>query len=363
VRIALIAPLVSPITEPQLGGSQAVVADLARSLVHRGHDVVVYAPEGSRIEGVSILSLGIDSARFQEDVYRSDSSSAPSRAMVEAYRTIFQHVRSGHFDVIHSHGFDAPAITEGARLGLSILHTLHLPPNSIMVDAIRTARSEGSRVWCAGVSRAHTRSWNSVVYMDHELKNGAPVSSIPYRSEISRLAVIAARFSPEKGVMEGIKAGRAAGWAVSVFGIPYDKEYEGDVRRCWADDDEVRFLEPVSRPTLWTSLSMAGVVLCLSRWDEPFGMVAAEAQAAGTPVIASARGGFTEIIQNGQTGFLVADGDETGAVSAIEAVPSIERAACRRRALAEFDLKGAVARHEGVYRECAQTTAVPVRTR
>lgn len=363
MRIALIAPLVSPIAEPQVGGSQAVVADLARSLVRRGHDVVLYAPVRSRVDSVPILSLGIDSEKLQNDVYRSGSTRAPSNAMVEAYRTIFHHVRSGDFDVIHSHGFDAPAITEGARFELSVLHTLHLPPTSFIVDAIQEARSEGSTVWCAGVSHAHAKAWSPFVHIDHVLRNGVPVSAIPYRSEPSRDAVIAARFSPEKGITEGIEAARTAGWSEKVFGLPYDEQYENDVRRRWAGDVEVRFLEPVSRPMLWSELGTAGVVLCLSHWDEPFGMVAAEAQAAGTPVIASARGGFTEIIQDGETGFLVADGEVTGAVRALEAVPSIERAACRRRALAQLDLEDAVARHEDVYQWCAQTSPVQISVR
>jgi glycosyltransferase involved in cell wall biosynthesis/superfamily II DNA or RNA helicase len=285
MRIALIAPLVSPIAEPQVGGSQSVVADLARGFVRRGHDVVLYAPEHSRVDGVNILSLGIDSERLQDDVYQSGSTRAPSSAMTEAYRTIFQHVRSGDFDVIHSHGFDAPAITEGVRVGLSILHTLHLPPTSIMVDVIRVARSEGSTVWCAGVSHAHAGLWSAAVHIDHVLRNGVPVSAIPYRAEGARDAVIAARFSPEKGVVEGIEAARAAGWSVTVFGIPYDEHYEHDVRRRWWGDADVRFHDPVSRPILWNALGTAGVVLCLSHWDEPFGMVAAEAQAAGTPPV------------------------------------------------------------------------------
>lgn len=363
MRIALIAPLVSPIAEPQVGGSQAVVADLARSLVQRGHDVVLYAPERSRIDGVRILSLGIDSARLQEDVYRAGSSRAPSSVMVDAYRTIFHQVLSGDYDVIHNHGFDAPAITEGAGLGLSILHTLHLPPTSIVVDAIRAARSTGSAVWCAGVSHAHAKLWSTAVHIDHVLRNGVPVSAIPYRAEAARDAVIAARFSPEKGIMEGIEAARTAGWSVTVFGIPYDEHYEHDVRRRWSGDADVRFLEPVSRPILWNALGTAGVVLCLSHWDEPFGMVAAEAQAAGTPVIASARGGFAEVIRDGQTGFLVADGDVPGAARALDAVPTIERAACRRHAVAQLDLDQAVSRHDDVYRRCAQTSAMAASTR
>jgi glycosyltransferase involved in cell wall biosynthesis len=56
-------------------------------------------------------------------------------------------------------------------------------------------------------------------------------------------------------------------------------------------------------------LASALAVLCPSDWDEPFGLVAAEAQAAGTPVVAFARGGLTEIIDHAVTGFLVEPGN------------------------------------------------------
>ncbi|MGC1756322.1 MAG: hypothetical protein WA805_24790, partial [Trebonia sp.] len=60
MKIAIMAPLVTAIREPQLGGSQAFVADLARGLAGRGHDVDVYAASGSRIDGVKLIDTGVD---------------------------------------------------------------------------------------------------------------------------------------------------------------------------------------------------------------------------------------------------------------------------------------------------------------
>src|ERR1700722_17784897 len=51
MKIAIIAPLVTAIKEPQRGGSQAFVSDLARGLAGRGNDVDVYAASGSDIPG------------------------------------------------------------------------------------------------------------------------------------------------------------------------------------------------------------------------------------------------------------------------------------------------------------------------
>ena len=62
MKIAIMAPLVTAIREPQRGGSQAFVSDLARGLAGRGHEVHVYAAAGSEIPGVEVIDTGIDPA-------------------------------------------------------------------------------------------------------------------------------------------------------------------------------------------------------------------------------------------------------------------------------------------------------------
>ena len=66
MKIAIMAPLVTAIREPQRGGSQAFVADLARGLTSRGHDVHVYAASGSEIPGVEVIDTGIDPGPWRE---------------------------------------------------------------------------------------------------------------------------------------------------------------------------------------------------------------------------------------------------------------------------------------------------------
>ncbi len=73
----------------------------------------------------------------------------------------------------------------------------------------------------------------------------------------------------------------------------------------------------------------AAAVLCPVDWDEPFGLVAAEAQACGTPVVAYRRGGLQDIIVDGVTGFLVEPGDIDAAAAALGRVGEIDRTGCR----------------------------------
>jgi glycosyltransferase involved in cell wall biosynthesis len=270
--------------------------------------------------------------------------------MTDSYRAVYAHVRSGAFDIVHNHGFDVPAVSVAAEMGIPVLHTLHLPPTRTMAEAITSARRQAMvPVWCAGVSRTHAAAWQDLVPLDGMLRNGVPVDEVPFVADADASALIAARLSAEKGVDLGIDAARAAGWPVEVYGTPYDVAYEEELRRRWDGDAAVRFRPPVARTELWDALGSAGAVLCLSRWDEPFGMVAAEAQAAGTPVVASRVGGLAEVVQDQVTGYTVAPGDVAAAAAALRRIGAVSRTACRAHACTHLDLADSVAAHEALY--------------
>jgi glycosyltransferase involved in cell wall biosynthesis len=97
-------------------------------------------------------------------------------------------------------------------------------------------------------------------------------------------------------------------------------------------------------------MARAAVVLCPARWDEPFGMVAAEAQACGTPVVAFKRGALGEVIVDGLTGFLVAPDDLRAAADAVGLTAGLSRSDCRDHAEHNLDLEGSLEAHEQVYR-------------
>jgi len=160
---------------------------------------------------------------------------------------------------------------------------------------------------------------------------------------------LAGRLSPEKGTAEAIDIARAAGVPVDVYGDAYDPGYareQIDPRRGLPG---VTVHGGVPRTALWRAMSRAAVVLCPSRWDEPFGMAAAEAAACGTPVVAFRRGGLGEIVVPGVTGFLVEPGDLRASADAVREVTRLSRAACRGHAERHLDLEPSLDAHEQLY--------------
>ena len=142
MKIAIIAPLVTAISEPQRGGSQAFVSDLARGLARRGHDVHVYAATGSEIPGVTVIDTGIDPRSLAATLYRASgpaatAAAAPDPAAAEAaFASAYAQVRQVRYDVIHNHAFDPPAIRLATTLAPPVVHTLHLPPDEAVAAAL-----------------------------------------------------------------------------------------------------------------------------------------------------------------------------------------------------------------------------------
>jgi glycosyltransferase involved in cell wall biosynthesis len=165
--------------------------------------------------------------------------------------------------------------------------------------------------------------------------------------------VFAGRLSPEKGAVEAIEIALAARIRIDLYGERYDADYareQIDPRRA---DAGVFVHAGVPRTTLWEAMAGAAVVLCPARWDEPFGMVAAEAQACGTPVVAFRRGALEEIIVDGVTGVMVAPDDIAAAADAVPKATKLSRSSCREHAEGRLDLQLSIDAHEQLYRRVA----------
>jgi len=359
MKIAIMAPLVTPIREPQRGGSQAFVSDLAQGLTARGHEVHVYAASGSEIPGVKVIDTGADPQALAATLHRASRpsgdrstsvSESASAAAEAAFAAAYASVRQTRYDVIHNHAFDAPAIRLATALSAPVLHTLHLPPDEAVKAALHEAALSVRPPFIATVSAFQARVWRLVARVDTVLPPYVPTRLIHWTGAAGRGAIFAGRLSPEKGAAEAIDIACAARAAIDVYGDIYDHNYARHQIAQRRARPGVTVHRAVPRESLWVAMARAAVLLYPARWDEPFGMAAAEAQACGTPVVAFERGGLNEVVADGVTGFLVPPGDILAAADAVGRTAGISRSSCRGHAEQHLDLEASLDAHERFYR-------------
>jgi glycosyltransferase involved in cell wall biosynthesis len=263
----------------------------------------------------------------------STDEPAASPIIRRAFGLLFKELRRRGADVVSQHAFDAEAIEISA--GLPVLHTLHMPPISSRV--LREVLK--SRAAFATVSESCRRAWAKAgAGQVTVIRNGVPaftVEEVPIRED----ALLAGRLSPEKGFEDGIAAARAIGLRPFVVGVPYDQSYQIDLSAAFV-------LPPQPRSQLWHLMAGAKVTLLPVHWDEPFGMVCAEAQMAGCPVAGYSRGGLVEIVEPGISGFLSEPGDVKALAESALAATKLDRAAVRASAVNRLGLEASLDAYE-----------------
>lgn len=372
MRIALVAPLVSPIAQPYVGGSQALVADLAQGLARRGHAVTLFARVGSAVPGVKIEPIAVP-----QSVRPADFTGAASTGDVPLDTGYFEQAnlfldlflqlrrRSSEFDLVHAHAFDLPSFASSALVtDIPVLHTLHLPALLPSInETLRVLHRQGHPLTLICVSQDSARSYMEYTDVDAVVYNGLDMDAIPFSSHPSREGplLFAGRIAPEKGVEAAIEIAGRAGYRLLIAGGIYDRRYwrERVEPRLREAGERVTYLGHLERLALWKIMGQALGLLFPIEWDEPFGLVAVEAMATGTPVIAYRRGAAEEVIRHGETGFLVEPGEIAHAAALVDDLYDIPRARCRTHVETHFSLQGTLAAYERVYREALRRFRSP----
>ena len=349
LSIGVVAPLVAPLGVVQPYGNHIFLQDLARGLAGRGHRVTVYAAEGSVAPGIALQPIRVAAAARGGFLVLREHDRAQAAAMRQAFETLFAKLRRAGHDVVSQHAFDREAIEAGA--GVPVLHTLHLPPmRADVVDAV--ARSADT---FATVSATAATSWQRATgRLDLiTLPNGVPPLATRPPEPRLPIAVVGGRISREKGVAEALRAARRAGLRAIVVGEIYDDDY---FRREVVPELAGADLWPaLPRDAFRRLLERASVLLMPIAWDEPFGLVAAEAQLAGCPVAGYRRGALPEVVAEPRGGCLAEPGDEDALASAIRSALLLDGSAVRAQAQERLSMAACLDGYESVLRHIAAT--------
>jgi glycosyltransferase involved in cell wall biosynthesis len=344
LTVLQVAYPLAPVSRDTVGGAEQILAHLDAALTRRGHRSVVVAQAGSTVAG-TLVPIPAEQGPL-DDAARDRAQAATRRAIAEALDRF-------PIDLVHLHGIDFPAYVPAQAPTLA---TLHLPPDWYPGEIWRPRPN--LRLHC--VSRSQARACPPEVDLLDPIPNGVPVDALAARHARRGHALMLGRICPEKGVHLALDAAKAADVPLLIGGAVYPYEahqlyFEAEVRPRL--DRRRRFLGPLGFVRKRRLLAGARCLLVPSLCAETSSLVAMEALAAGTPVIAFPNGALPEIVEDGRTGFIV-DGPEAMA-AAIPAADGIDRDACRAAARERFSLERMVDRYLDAYARVLAETAVP----
>jgi glycosyltransferase involved in cell wall biosynthesis len=356
LNVALVAPLVTPIAPPFLGGAQAMLHDLALGLARRGHRITLFAASGSRFEEpvereladkltvaeVPIRPGEINPANFHTRISGQVGTNEAFFRQGEFFLQIFLDINRGKppFDIAHAHAFDWPAFALGPLSAVPAVHTVHLPSLDPNINAIiRSTYQKTGSSRAVTVSKACADTYAADFPFDRVIYNGIDASDIPFGKIAGDFLLFAGRMAPEKGPDLAIEIAKRAGKRLVLAGGIYDQTFfEEKIAPALKQNSDISYAGLLQRDELYRLMSAAEGLLFCSRWEEAFGLVLVESLATGTPVIAWGRGAAAEIIREGETGFLLSFMDMDGAVKAVNNLTRLDRSEARRQIEMRFSL-------------------------
>jgi CelD/BcsL family acetyltransferase involved in cellulose biosynthesis/glycosyltransferase involved in cell wall biosynthesis len=282
---------------------------------------------------------------------------AIGRVHAEVQSAIAKRVASDPIDVVHMHGIDFDRYLPA--LGVPLLVTLHLPPSWYSRQALAPTRPSTHLCCVSQAQRATLPHWAAAAEL---VENGILVESFGAWGKRHRgdFCLMLARICPEKGIHDALAAARRAGTALwlagelSAFGA-HQRYFDREVRPHL--DGVHRYLGPVKGQRKRELLASARALLVPSRVPETSSLVAMEAIASGTPVLAYASGALPTIVEHAVTGFIV-DGVDAMA-EAIGRVGNLDSQRCQAQAMERFSAKSMTTKYLTLYEQLASTEACP----
>ena len=328
-RVAVLSPVAWRTPPRQYGAWETVASNITEGLVARGWDVTLFASRDSvtRAHLHAVVDRG----------YEEDSTTDPKVAEYLHISETFEH--AAEFDLIHSH-YDFMALTYTRLVSTPVLTTIHGFSSPKIMPVYQKYR-DGYFVSISDSDRAPGLNYLATVY------NGIDLSLYPLQRSCGENLIFLGRIHPDKGVHLAIKVARLSGLPLLIAGIIQDKAYFREQVEPHLDNQQIRYIGSVDVEGKNELFARARALLHLNTIPERFGLVLAEANAAGVPVIAMNLGSCGEVIEDGRTGFLV--NTVTEAVEALPRLREVDRPTCREHVQQRFSIDSMVDAYERVY--------------
>jgi glycosyltransferase involved in cell wall biosynthesis len=350
LRIAQVAPPLERVPPGAYGGTERIVFELVTELHRRGHELTTFASGDSEVPGRHVITSpqALRPAGIADD---------PAPWFAATAAQVLDRARRGEFDVIHSH-LELYSHLIAAGSPVPVVATFHgRLDHPALATIFRTSLAHAVAISQHQAATRPEASWAAIIY------NGLTLDGMPADRPRDDSLVFVGRMIAEKGVAEAIeiaqRAGRRLRIAAKVGPFANEQAYYRDVFRPALDaaGGSVEFIGELDEAERDELVASSFASLMPAAWPEPFGLVALESLACGTPVIARRVGALPEVIREGIDGFF---GDDIQHMaSLVDRAGGLDRGVIRQGALDRFSATRMADRYEELLGRVAETGSGP----
>lgn len=327
MKIVITADPFIPVPPLLYGGIERIVDSLCKGYAARGHEVHLIAHQDSVTAGT---------------LHAYPPSAGSIRNIL-----LFNKIKQLNPDVVHSFSRLAYLLTLLPSKINKVMSYQREPTISQIKKAALIAKKGTLHITgCSDYISNQIKPWcpSSTIYNGVEREKYSFTPSVEEDAPLVYLG----RIEPIKGTAEAIRIATETGRRLIIAGnIPTEYQDYFDEKVKPFLNNRIVYIGPVDDVQKHEMLSKAAAFLMPILWNEPFGIVMAEAMACGVPVIGFRRGSVPEVVEDGVTGF-IADGID-GAVEAVNKLKSISREAVYDSFLKRFEMNVIIDQYLNLY--------------
>lgn len=314
MKILQIAPPVFKIPPDGYGGTERIIYYLTEELVKQGHEVSILASVDSKTSAKLIPYS--DSLRGKND----------SRSLFRAYNNLFEIIAdvSRNYDILHFHLSNLNQFLFTARIKAPFLTTIHDPLSG---EKVKWIMEKMPKAFLSAISNSQKESYKGLNWIGVQ-HHGLPKDLFDFSENTDGYLLYLGKLAEEKGFDDILRLAYMSKKKFKVAAKKDDKPFSKQSIKIMKQLTGIEYFEEVGGDLKKSLLAKADGLILPIRWNEPFGLVAIEALASGTPVIARKKGALPEIINEAQNGFFFTTLHE--ALERIDRLPEIKRENCRK---------------------------------
>ncbi len=333
-KIILISTPIGFIGSGRGGGVELTLISILKGLLEMGHEVVLVAPEHSVLpEGCEAADLkivvGVDQESWQHRDFDAPMTIPVNGVLPNLLSEAFSVAKES--DVILNLGYDWLPLWLTPYVKPKIFNLISMGSvSNLMQNTIKNlSKTHHARL------AFHTYSQASDYELTHDpivLGNGFELKNYNFQLYPKGSLGWAGRVAPEKGLEDAARVAASIGEKLIVWGVIEDKDYASKVEAS-VPTGTIQWQGFLDTKDFQNQLGSCRALLNTPKWNEAYGNVVMEAMACGVPVVAYNRGGPSELIKSGVTGWLVQPDDVDQLRKGVLKIDQINRQDCRKSAV------------------------------